>query len=262
MSTAAPLVSTRYQDHGDRGRVAWLTFERDAKLNTMNPATIAALTAAAKALHQDESLRAVVVTGQGERAFVGGADIVTMVGFDADAAEAFITSLHRAIAAVRDIPVPVIARINGYCLGGGLELAAGCDLRIAVDTAVFGMPEVKVGMPSVIEAAMLPRLVGWGAASELVLLGENIDAARAREIGLVEKVVPRAGLDAAVDKWIAAILAAGPMAVRLQKDLMRQWEMLPLAEAIQAGIKSFRAAYGSLEPRQMLSAFTDRRRGK
>ncbi len=262
MSSAAPLVSTRYQDYGDQGRVAWLTIERDAKLNTLNPEAIAALTAAAKELHRDESLRAVVLTGRGERAFVGGADIFTMVNFDAEAAEAFITSLHLAITAVRDIPVPVIARVNGYCLGGGLELAAACDLRVAVETAMFGMPEVKVGMPSVIEAALLPRLVGWGFTAELLLLGENIDAATARDIRLVEKVVPRSELDAAVETWIAAILAAGLRAVRLQKDLMRQWEKLPLEQAVQAGIKSFRAAYGSPEPQRMLGAFTARRRGK
>src|SRR5439155_144470 len=97
-------------------------------------------------------------------------------------------ALHGVIAAIRTIPVPVIARINGYCLGAGPEVAAGCDLRVASDNAFFGMPEVKVGIPSVIEAALLPRLIGWGATAELVLLGENIDAAEALRIGLVSKV--------------------------------------------------------------------------
>jgi enoyl-CoA hydratase/carnithine racemase len=245
--------------YGARGRVATLTIERDTKLNTLDPDTIAALTKAAMALHGDEALRAVVLTGAGKRAFVGGADIFTMVQLDAAGAEAFITSLHKAIDAVRNIPVPVIARVNGYCLGAGLELMAACDLRVAADNAMFGMPEVKVGMPSVIEAALLPRLIGWGRTAELVLLGENIAAAEALAIGLIEKVVQHAALDAAVDTWIEAILAAGPRAVRIQKDLMRQWEKLPLAEAVQAGIRSFRAAYGSDEPRRMLSAFTSRK---
>jgi enoyl-CoA hydratase/carnithine racemase len=156
--------------------------------------------------------------------------------------------------------VPVIARVNGYCLGAGLEVAAGCDLRVASTRAVFGMPEVKVGMPSVIEAALLPRLVGIGRAAELVLLGENIDAARALAIGLVEKVVPPEELDAAVEQWIEAILAAGPQAVRLQKALMRDWERLPLDEAIRAGITTYRTSVAGGEPGRMLAEFMARRR--
>jgi enoyl-CoA hydratase/carnithine racemase len=158
------------------------------------------------------------------------------------------------------MPVPVIARVNGYCLGAGLEIAAGCDLRVAADTAVFGMPEVKVGIPSVIEAALLPRLVGWGRAAELVLTGETIDAAEALRIGLVEKVAPFSGLDAAVERWIAALLAAGPRAIRLQKQLMRDWERLPLEGAIAAGIATFRRTYQTDEPRRLMERFLNRRR--
>src|SRR5262245_19135113 len=260
MKVDADLVSTRIVDLGARGRVARLTIERAAKLNALDEPTIRALMAAAKPLAEDPELRAVVVTGAGARAFVGGADVDTMAALDPPGAEAFITELHRAIAAIRAIPVPVIARINGYCLGAGLELAAACDLRIASDNAVFGMPEVKVGMPSVIEAALLPRLIGWGATARLVLLGENIDAAEALRIGLVEKVVAIGELDPAVDAWIEAILSAGPDAVRLQKALMREWERLPLDAAIDAGIETFRASFSGEEPRRMLENFLERRR--
>jgi enoyl-CoA hydratase/carnithine racemase len=253
-------VVTKIEERGPRGRIARLTIAREEKLNALDPETIAALTAAARALHDDAALRAVVLTGAGERAFIGGADIGTMLTLDADGAQAFITSLHEAIAAVRAIPVPVIARVNGYCLGAGLEVAAGCDLRVAATRAMFGMPEVKVGMPSVIEAALLPRLVGVGRAAELVLLGENIDAAQALAIGLVEKVVPPEDLDAAVEQWIDAILAAGPQAVRLQKALMREWERLPLDEAIKAGIASYRTSVAGGEPTRMLTEFMARRR--
>jgi enoyl-CoA hydratase len=253
-------VITKVEERGARGRVARLTIAREEKLNALDPETIAALTAAARALHNDAALRAVVLTGAGERAFIGGADIGTMIGLDADGAQAFITSLHEAIAAVRAIPVPVIARVNGYCLGAGLEVAAGCDLRVASTRAMFGMPEVKVGMPSVIEAALLPRLVGVGRAAELVLLGDNIDAARALAIGLVEKVVPPEELDAAVEQWIEAVLAAGPQAVRLQKALMREWERLPLDEAIRAGITTYRLSVAGGEPHRMLAEFMARRR--
>src|ERR1700730_3820578 len=161
MSIGTDLVSTRIIDRSG-GRIAQVTIERRAKLNALDPATIRALTAAARSLAKDPDLRAVMVTGAGDRAFIGGADVDTMAGLDAASAEAVITELHHAIAAIRDLPMPVIARIDGYCLGAGLEAAAACDLRLASENAVFGMPEVKVGMPSVIEAALLPRLIGWG----------------------------------------------------------------------------------------------------
>src|SRR5262249_60949114 len=253
-------VATRIEERGPHGRLAFVTIAREEKLNALDPETIAALTPAARALHGDAALRAVVLTGAGERAFIGGADIATMSGLDPDGAQTFITSLHEAIAAVRAIPVPVIARVNGYCLGAGLEVAAGCDLRVASTRAMFGMPEVKVGMPSVIEAALLPRLVGWGATARLVLLGENIDSAEALRIGLLEKVVAIGELDAAVDAWVDAILGAGAEAVRLQKALMREWERLPLDAAIDAGIKTFRASFSGAEPSRMLKSFLERRR--
>jgi enoyl-CoA hydratase len=255
----SPRVGSRIEQRSG-GRVAWLTIQRPEKLNAMDPETIAALTEAAGALRHEPELRAVVLTGAGPKAFIGGADIKVMAGLDPAAAEAFITSIHRAIAALRALPVPVIARVNGYCLGAGLEVAAGCDLRIASSNAVFGMPEVKIGMPSVIEAALLPRLIGWGRANEMLLLGENIDAAEALRIGLVEKVTAPAALDAAVEAWLGSILAAGPEAVRLQKALMRQWETLTLDQAVQAGIGAFRASFATGEPNRMAAPFAAGRR--
>lgn len=252
-------ISTRLDERGERGHIVWLTIERPEKLNALDPHGIAALTAAARVLHRDPKLRAVVVTGAGDRAFTGGADVHAMAGLDVMGAETFITALHNACAAIRDIPVPVIARVNGYCLGAGLELAASCDLRVASETATFGMPEVKVGLPSVIEAALLPRLIGVGRTAELVLLGEPIDAQKALRIGLVEQVAPLAELDAAVGGFIESILAAGARAVRLQKALMRQWEQLPLDAAIKAGIESFRASFAGQEPQRMLGDFINKR---
>ena len=259
MPQASPSISTRVVSH-PAGRVAHITVDRTAKLNVLDRPAIDALRAAAAALHRDGDLRAVVLTGAGDRAFIGGADIPTMAALDPAGAEDIITALHRVILALRAMPVPVIARINGYCLGAGLEIAAGCDLRVAADTAVFGMPEVKVGIPSVIEAALLPRLIGWGRATELILTGETIDAAEALRIGLVERIVPLPGLDAAVERWIAALLAAGPRALRLQKALMRDWERLPLDDAVAAGIATFRASYQTDEPRRLMERFLQRKR--
>jgi enoyl-CoA hydratase/carnithine racemase len=158
--------------------------------------------------------------------------------------------------------VPVIARIAGYCFGAGLEIAAACDLRIASETSSFGMQEVKLGIPSVIEAALLPTLVGWGRAREIMLLGEKFSAADALTWGLLERVAPATALDAAVDACIESLLTSRPRAVRLQKRLVRQWEDLPLSAAIAAGIDTFAAAYESDEPAAAMRDFLTARPGR
>lgn len=244
------------------GDVAWVTIDNEAKLNALSSPLLHRFADAVEGLATHAELRAVVVTGAGERAFVGGADIREMAEL-ADHVEAtrFIEAVHRACKAVRDLPVPVVGRINGHALGAGLELAAACDLRIAASTARFGMPEVLLGLPSVVEAALLPALIGWGRARRLLLLGETIGAEEALAWGLVERVAaPGAALDAAVTEWLEQIGHAGPQAVRLQKRLIRAWEDLPMAEAIRAGIGAFAEAWRGEEPRRMLGAFLERRR--
>jgi len=242
------------------GAVARVTVDNASRLNVLGSALIAECVAAIATLGARADVRAVVLTGAGERAFIGGADIGEMAALDAGGARAFITGLHRLCGALRDCPVPVIARVNGYALGAGLEVAAACDLRVAAAGAVFGMPEVRVGIPSVIEAALLPGLIGWGRTRELLLLGETIDAPTAHRWGLVERVAPAGGLDAAVEDCLAALLAAGPQAIRLQKALIRRWEDLPLGQAIAAGIDSFADAYATDEPARLMRAFLDRPR--
>jgi enoyl-CoA hydratase/carnithine racemase len=243
----------------EAGAVAHLVVSA-GKLNILNSEVVGAFTAAVEALADDAALRALVVTGAGERAFLGGADIHEMAALDAAGAEAFIGRLQKLCAALRNLPVPVIARVNGYALGAGLEVAAACDLRIAGHGARFGMPEVRVGIPSVIEAALLPGLIGWGRTRELLLLGETIDAETALRWGLVERVAAPGELDAAIERCLDALLAAGPQAIRLQKALIRRWEDLPLRDAIAAGIASFRQAYATDEPARMMRAFIDRKR--
>jgi enoyl-CoA hydratase/carnithine racemase len=154
--------------------------------------------------------------------------------------------------ALRDLPVPVIARVNGICLGAGLEVMAACDMRVAADNATFGMPEVKIGLPSVVEAALLPGLIGWGRTKVLLYTGETIGAATAAEWGLIEKIVPAAELDAAVDSWVGAITESGPAAIRLQKELIREWEAMPVNDAIEAGIRCISRAYRTDEPTRMV----------
>jgi enoyl-CoA hydratase/carnithine racemase len=148
----------------------------------------------------------------------------------------------------------------GWCLGGGLEFAAACDFRIAAQDAHFGMPEVRVGIPSVIHAALLPRLIGWGRARWLVMTAENIDAPTALAWGLVDAVAPPGGLDAAVEKTVAALLECGPEALRAQKALLRQWEELPLKESVDLSICVFGQSFLTGEPQRLMQGFIDRKR--
>lgn len=254
-------VRVAFEERAEGGRVARVTIAHEAKLNTLNPGLMQRFAAAMAELGTLEDLRAVVLTGAGVRAFIGGADIGAMAAIaDGAAAEAFIRLVHGCCAAVRDCPVPVVGRINGWTLGAGLEVAAACDMRIAADTAKFGMPEVRVGIPSVVEAALLPGLIGWGRTRRLLLLAETIDAAEAERWGLVERVVPPAALDAAVEEALAHLCAAGPRAIRNQKALIRQWEDLPTGQAIEAGIAAFARAWATDEPSRMMRGFLDRRR--
>jgi len=259
-SAAEQLILVHTEDRGDAGRVAYVTVNNPAKRNTLGMPGKRAIVAAFKELSRDERLRAVVITGAGEKSFIAGADIAEMK--DLDAAHALVehSLTHDACESIRACPVPVIARINGYCLGFGMELAAACDLRAASEQAKMGMPEVRVGIPSGMEAVLLPKLIGWGKAAELVLTGDLIDAPEALRCGFVEKVAPLAELDAAVEKWVASILASGPRAIRLQKALMRDWERMSVTDAIHQGIRACVEARSTDEPRRMMEAFINRHR--
>lgn len=239
----------------DSRGVATISFRGIKSLNVLGSAEVESLTRSVASLAGREDLRLAVLTGAGEKAFIGGADIEEMAKFTPAGARAFITNLHRLCQAIRDLPVPVIARIRGYCLGGGLEVAAACDLRVAGDDARFGMPEVKVGLPSVIEATLLPLLIGWGRAREIIYTGRIFGAGEALQMGLVEKVVPADELDAALAEWVTAILECSPQAIRAQKELFRQWEKLPPTEAAEASIPVFARCFESGEPNEYLQKF-------
>ncbi|MGE0765337.1 MAG: enoyl-CoA hydratase [Hyphomicrobiaceae bacterium] len=248
-------VSVKTVDRGDAGRVAHVTIDNRQRLNSLSTPILMALKQAFETLGQDASMRAVVLTGAGDRAFIGGADLNELRGLSFDSARLFITRLHQACKAIRDCPVPVIARVNGFCLGGGLEVAASADMRLVAEGAVLGMPEVVMGLPSVIEAALLPGLIGWGKTREILLTGETFGAPEALAMGFAQKVVPVAGLDAAVDHWVTLILKTTPKASRSQKALMNHWQRVSVEEGIAAGIDSFSEAYRTSEPQAAIEAF-------
>src|SRR2546422_1255721 len=179
------------------GGVARIFLNRPQKVNALDSALLDALAATLASLATDSSLRVVVLGGRG-KAFCGGADVHEVAALNAASARDFITRIHRACDAIRRLPVPVVAQLHGAVIGAGLEIAAACDLRIAAEGTKFAMPEVRLGIPSVVEAALLPRLMGAGRAAWLVLTGEAIDARKACEWGLVEEVT--ADLDEATER--------------------------------------------------------------
>jgi enoyl-CoA hydratase len=258
MSEAA--VHVKMEDRLAGARIARVTVDNVRKLNCLSTTTIVALTEVFARLGDDPLVRAVIFTGAGDRAFIGGADLNELGALCTDSARLFITRLHMACTAIRDCPVPVIGRINGFCLGAGLELAACCDMRAAAEGAQFGMPEVHMGIPSVIEAALLPGLIGWGRAREMLLTGVLYSAHESLDMGLVQKVAPLAELDAAIEPWIDGILRATPEAVRSQKALMARWARVSIDEGIYAGIDALSDAYKTGEPQAAIGAFLKRKK--
>lgn len=259
--TARPdLVQVRLDDRGDSGCVAYVTINNPTKRNALGMPGKRAIAECFGRLGQDERVRVAVITGAGDKSFIAGADIAEMKDLDAKQAEVEHTLTHVANESIQSFPVPVIARINGWCLGFGMELAAACDIRVGVDTAKFGMPEVRVGIPSGMEAVLLPRLIGWGKSAELIYTGDIIDAQEAFRCGFLQKLASAPELDATVEKLVSSILLGGPRAIRLQKALMRDWQRMSITDGIWQGIRACVAARETDEPRRMMEAFMNRKR--
>lgn len=238
--------------------VARVTLDRPP-LNILTPALIADLGAAFRGLRGDPAVRVVVLGGAG-RAFSAGVEVQAMRDLDPVSARTLIEGLHATIRALEEVEAPVVARLHGHVLGGALELVMACDLRIAAASCRLGMPEITVGIPSVIDAVLMPGLIGWGRAAELILTGEPVDAAVAERWGLVNRVVPDAALDAEVEAWVARLLALPPHALRLQTALLRRWRRTGLDAAVALSVDAFASAYATDEPRRAMQGFLDRRR--
>lgn len=244
----------------DANGIATLTLRNAKALNIVGTQGILELTAAIDTLRARDDVRVLVLRGDGDRAFIGGADINEMATLTPSTAEAFITRLKNLCEAVRNFPTPVIARLSGYTLGGGLEVAAACDLRISSSTGVYGMPEVAVGIPSVIHAVLLPMLVGQSRATWLLMTGESIDAATALQWGLVQEICDPAQLDGRVAALAARLAGFGTAALAQQKALMRSWQSLPPEAAIEATVAEFGRAFATGEPQRYMEAFKNRKR--
>ncbi|UUZ66448.1 enoyl-CoA hydratase-related protein (plasmid) [Polaromonas sp. P1-6] len=242
--------------------VATLTIAEAGSLNILGTPVITELTQAVEELAERQDIRVLIVRGTGDKALIAGADIKEMATLTRESGERFISGLRALCDSLRNFPGPVIARMPGWCLGGGLELALACDLRIASETSKFGMPEVKVGIPSIIHAALMPRLIGQARASWMLLTGEVIDAQQALTWGLVNEVVPLDKLDEAITHLASSLAELGSTVVRQQKRLLREWEDEPLDVSIANGVKEFGSAFDTGEPQRFMNEFLERKKHK
>ena len=217
--------------------VARIFLNRPQKVNALDSRLLRLLLETVERARADENVRVVVLAGRG-KAFCGGADVGELAQLNETTARPFIEQIHDVCAALRRLPLPVVAQLHGAVIGAGLEIAAACDLRVAAPGTKFSMPEVRLGIPSVVEAALLPRLVGSGRAAWLVLTGEPIDAQRAYEWGLIEEIGTGEDL-------VKHLLAGEPEALKMQKQLLQLWEEAPLGASIRTSIELFQRAYAS-----------------
>ena len=239
------------------GPLAWVMLDRPP-LNLIVPEMVEGIRAVFDTLRRDPEVRLAVLGGAG-RVTTGGMQLQVLRELTPASAKAFIASLHEAIGAVHDAPFPTIGMVHGACLGAGFELAMACDLRTAAAGARLGLPEIRVGIPSVIEAALLPGLVGPGRAAEILLTGESISAEEALEWGLVNRVAAGAELRAVTARLAARILECAPTAVRLQKELIVRWRNTDQRTAVEYGVNAFAQSFATGEPREAMDAFLDKR---
>ncbi|HJQ31822.1 MAG TPA: enoyl-CoA hydratase-related protein [Pyrinomonadaceae bacterium] len=243
-----------------RGRVAVITINRPQKLNALNIQTRAEGAAALDELRDDNEIRVVVITGAGEKAFVAGADIAEFEGRTAVTQRDVMTA-RSLFTAVDTFPKPVIAMINGFCLGGGCELALSCDIRVASETARFGQPEINLGIiPGGGGTQRLTRLVGEGKAMELILTGDMIDAQHAFNLGLVNLVVPAADLEGRTMELANRIAEKSPIALRMAKEAVKTAARASLDEGLRREIDLFALTFSSADKDEGVRAFLEKRK--
>lgn len=245
----------------DRGAVRQITLNRPEKLNALNRATLTELSAAFAAAGADDGVRVIVLTGSGAKAFVAGADIAEMAGLTPVQARDFSRLGQQLMVRIEKLGKPVIAMVNGFALGGGMELAMACHLRIAAESAKFGQPEVNLGLlPGFGGTQRLLRLAGRGAALELCLLGQPIDAARALSLNLVARVVPAGDLQAETDKIADQLAASAPQALRGVLDAVVIGGEAGLEAGLDYETQAFALAFSTDDMREGTDAFLTRRK--
>ncbi len=237
-----------------------LTFNRPKALNALNKATVQALDAALDRAASDDSLRVLLLTGSGEKAFVAGADIKEMQAYTPLQAQGWARHAMTVLRKLETLPIPTVAVVNGYALGGGNELAMSCDFIVASDNAKFGQPEVNLGVTAGFGGTQrLTRLVGRGRALELLYTGRMIDAQEALRIGLAAQVFPLADLMSEAVKIATTIASKGPAAVRLTKQAVQRGQDMDLDNACQFEAQVFGLCFSTEDQKEGMAAFSEKR---
>ncbi|ETN43132.1 uncharacterized protein HMPREF1541_02290 [Cyphellophora europaea CBS 101466] len=271
LSSTASLKYVRLEreDLGQsRGSVATVKLSNPKKLNIVNSDTLVELTGALETLQYDDSLRAVVVTSESSEsftpAFCGGADIREMSAIASpEQARAFITKIYDVCEAIRNIPAITIARIDGVCLGAGLEIVAACDFRYATDRSRFSMPEVKIGIPSVVHARSLINIMGWQRAKKLMAFAEVLSASEAEKDGLLDKrYSTTTEMDTAIGTDVNVLALHGRKGMHAQKRLFKAWEELDFHTGLRTSIDAFAESYSDSgeEPRSFMKAWIEEKK--
>lgn len=237
------------------GVIGHCTIVGKKKLNLLDDAILDKASCDLYEIAALKDVRCIVLQGRNPYSFSGGIDLNQLGGLRKNTARNFISKLHRFCNMIRELDVPVIAKLQGFCIGGGLEIAAACDFRIGDLSIKCGMPEVKVGVPSVIEANLLLGLVGWGKARELMLRGNLIEAEESLRIGLVQHLIDKDLISSFVDKVCAEIVSNGPNAMRLQKQLILEWERAMISKSISISSSCFQENFESEECRNLANKF-------
>lgn len=243
------------------GGVCTITLNRPESMNSLSLPVLETLASTVRELSTDRSTRVVVVTGAGEKAFCSGADLKERETLSPDQVRRFITTIRNTFTAIEGLPQPVIAAVNGLALGGGTELLLACDLRVASETATFGLTEVRLAIiPGAGGTQRLPRLIGKGRAKELILTGRRIGAGEALSIGLVNRVVPAKELPASTMELAGQMLEAGPIALRQAKRTINEGCETDLASALALETAAYEAVIPTKDRMEGLAAFREKRK--
>ena len=242
------------------GAVATVTINRPKALNALNAATLTELRHCCDVVRQDRSVRAVIITGSGDRAFVAGADIAAMVEMSPLESRTFALHGQGLMRQIEQLPIPVIAAVNGFALGGGLELALACDLILAAESAKFGQPEINLGIiPGFGGTQRLARRIGLSAARLMIYTGEMIGAEAALRLGLVNRVMPAAELLAEARKLAAALADKAPVALQQAKAAINVGTEVDLDDGCRYEAEAFAVTFGSADRTEGMRAFLEKR---
>ncbi|MBE0481596.1 MAG: enoyl-CoA hydratase/isomerase family protein [Dehalococcoidia bacterium] len=253
---STPLIFTKEDG------IARITVNRPEARNALNKAVRQALRDAVEDIRNDKSIRVVIIAGEGKKAFIAGADIVELKDMTPLQVEEFAGTLGQQLYTdIESLEVPVVAKIDGFCLGGGCEIAMACDVRIASENSKFGQPEINIGIiPGGGGTQRLPRLIGWGRAKELIYSGRIIDAAEAERIGLVDKVVPESDLDKTVGELVDSVKSKSPLTMRLAKKSINRGMYTDLAAGLSAERSNLVLCFATEDQKEGMSAFLEKRK--